>query len=650
MSDLWQQIAALSPEKRELLERLLREEGLSPAAAAQAGAPPSTGAEAAMARLWAEVLGRDSVGVDQSFFSLGGDSIQCMQVVARARREGFAVTTQMLFDHPTVSRLVAAAGEPAPDCASSPAAGGAPGEPPLEAEELKDLLRRFPEGDVEDVYALTPAQEGMLFHVLADKDPALYRDQGICTLRGDIDPGAFLGAWQRLVDRHPALRTSFHWQGLSRPVQVVHRRVAVPFLALDWRGVTPPAAAALVSERLAVDLARPTNLTTPPLFELTLARTAQDTCQLLWTHHHLAHDAWSLQLLVGELLALYAEERGGAPAALAPAPLYRDYVVWLLGRDGTADAPYWRETLRPAGRPTPLPGREPDSNEGTASPPGLSVQGGAFQQRESALPADLRDRLDGFARANGLTLATLFHAAWALELATGADQSDVTFGTVVAGRPLEIPGAEAMVGLFINTLPLRVPLPPDRALLGWLLDLQAAMVELRRHEHTPLGRIANWLNQARTEPLFETVVVVQNVFTSLPDGPSSGITIDRLRLLGHSNYPLMLRVTPAAEVRLELLFDTACVEPAAGDRLLARHAALLEAFVGAATSTPVADLLAAARRLRVAEREGEQRQWRETSRQRLRALRSPQDHPAPERAVSTAAAGDGSRTGEGESQ
>jgi aryl carrier-like protein len=607
MSDLWKQIHELPAEKRELLEKLLRAEGLAPGpVAAEEDTPPRTPVEETLARLWREVLEIDRAGIHANFFRLGGDSIHCMQIVARARREGIGVTTQQLFDHPTIAGLAAVAE------VLSQAGDGDLAEPFAEAdlapEELERLLREPDAEGIEDVYTLSPGQEGMLFHVLDDPDPTLYRDQGVCTLRGPLDAAAFRRAWERLAARHPALRTSFRWLGLRRPLQVVHRAVELPLEVADWRGTSAAEAEARIEEQLRRDRERPMRLTVAPLFHLTLARAAEDVHHLLWTHHHLVHDAWSLNLLVHELLALYAAETGGPAAPLPPAPSYRAYVAWLKRLDLAAAESWWRGVLRhlPA---TPLP----VDRRGTGA-----ASAAGHEQLERHLTAEATAALSEAARRLELTTATLLQAAWALVLAQAARADEVVFGTVVAGRPQALPGADGMVGLFINTLPLRVAVTPEQPLRSFLAGLHTRVLELRAHEQAPLSRVQAWSGLERGRPLFESVVVVQNVFVGLPAG--GPLAIESLRLLGHSNYPLMLRATPGPALRLECLFDTSRIAPRDAARLLDRFEALLAALAERAAhpETPVEHFLTLLAGQESREREEERREWRQASLDRLR--------------------------------
>ncbi|HEY4592040.1 MAG TPA: condensation domain-containing protein, partial [Thermoanaerobaculia bacterium] len=358
----------------------------------------------------------------------------------------------------------------------SPGAGGfTPSDFPLAALSQEDLDRLL--GDdrtVEDLYPLAPMQEGLLFHGLyAGAGADLYFEQLTAELEGDLDETAFAAAWRRVVERHTALRTGFLSHGVERPLQLVRRAAEVPWASEDWRGLAPPEVEARWGELLAADRARGFDLSRPPLLRLALARTGERTRRLVWSSHHILLDGWCFPLLLNEVFTLY----GSAAAALPPARPYRDYVAWLRGRDEAEALGRWRRRLEGFTAPTPVPFDLPGALG--------RAQGGRpedYFEREAALPARL---LEGLAQRLRVTLNTVVQGAWALLLSRYAQESDVVFGAVVSGRPAELPGVESMVGLFINTVPVRVEVPEDEPASAWLPRLQADQLELRQHEWTP---------------------------------------------------------------------------------------------------------------------------------------------------------------------
>ncbi|HEV2845383.1 MAG TPA: condensation domain-containing protein, partial [Thermoanaerobaculia bacterium] len=341
---------------------------------------------------------------------------------------------------------------------------------------------------IEEIFPLSPMQQGLLFHSLSAPDPAVYTVQVCCTIEGDLDCGAFQSAWQAVTDLHPALRSDFDWEELDEPVQVVHRSLRA---AVECRGEED------LEGFLAEDRRRPFQLSEAPLLRLSLLR-AGTLRHLVWTYHHLLLDGWSALLVLGQVFAAYAALRQGRPPALVPPRRFSDYVAWLRRLDREAAAAFWRRELRGFGEPTPLPVRLAQDGPGTA---GRAV---------AALAPDLTAALRSFARQHRLTLNTLVQGAWALALGRAAGEEEVLFGATVSGRPPELAGADSMVGLFLNTLPVRVPVPPTAALASWLADLQARQVAVRQAQYVPLAAIQGWSELPRDRPLFDSLLIYEN--------------------------------------------------------------------------------------------------------------------------------------------
>jgi hypothetical protein len=288
-----------------------------------------------------------------------------------------------------------------------------------------------PRENVESIYALTPMQRGMLFHTLYEPGSDVYVTQFDLELRGDLDVQALERAWRALVARHAVLRTSFHWEHVDAPVQIVRRTAETSLDVHDWRN-RPAADAAGEVERLrSAERGRGFDLSHAPHTRVVLARLPNDVSRLLWTNHHIILDGWSTGLLARELFATYdALAFGGSEAAdAAPPPAFRDYVAWLHQQDRAAALEYWKTRLSDLDTP-PCPIVGPRDGAGDASI-GSARRGRtsiAFTPDESRAALSLVQR-------SGVTLSTLMHTAWALVLARHASTRDVLFGTVTAGRP-----------------------------------------------------------------------------------------------------------------------------------------------------------------------------------------------------------------------
>jgi amino acid adenylation domain-containing protein/non-ribosomal peptide synthase protein (TIGR01720 family) len=488
-------------------------------------------------------------------------------------------------------------------CRSADAGGYTPGDFPLAGLDQASLDALLGRGrGVEDVYPLSPLQEGMLFHASLSPGSGVYVGQFGFVLEGALDPQALERAWRGVVARHEALRAGFAWEDLPRPVQVVRREVELPFCIEDWRGLDGPEQQARLSRYLEADRAAGFRLERAPLMRLAMFRLGDDEHQLVWTHHHLVLDGWSLALIFRDVLAAYAAHARGAAPPAARAHRYRDYVAWLERQDRPRAERFWRGVLAGFGAPTPLPAaRQLRGGTGEDEERGQGAAGRLLSEERTRV-------LQEQARAWGVTMSTLVQGAWGLLLARYAGVGDVVFGATASGRPAELPGVEETVGLFINTLPVRVRLDEDRELRSWLAELQAQQVEAREFEYAPLAEVQRWSDVPPGEALFESLVVFENYPVDQAMGEQAG-GLGGLRVrrnLGHTqtNYPLLLSAHAGARLKAEIRYGRARVEAETAERMAGHLETVLEAMA----SRP-RQLLAEVSLLRGDEREHLLRAW-----------------------------------------
>ncbi|HWO59216.1 MAG TPA: amino acid adenylation domain-containing protein [Umezawaea sp.] len=447
-------------------------------------------------------------------------------------------------------------------CAEPGSGGATPSDFPLASLTQDEVDALVGDGrDVEDVYPLTPMQSGMLFHSLAAADD-LYAGRFSAELEGVPDPAALAAAWQRVVDRTPALRTAVVWQGVREPVQVVHRRAELPVTHHDLRG--DPARAQRELDRLWEEFAaRPLDLGTPPLLRLHVARLTDTRVRLLWTAHHLLIDGWSFAHVLSDV---FAEHAGEPTPARRP---YRDLLAWLAEQDPAVAEAHWRDVTAGLTSPTPLPfDRTPvRAHESTSS-----------REVRGALSADASRRLHERARDARLTVSTLVQGAWALLLARYSGRERVCFGVTVSGRPADLPGSDTAVGLFINTVPAVVDVDEDRPLLPWLHDVQRAQVDARQHEHLSLAEIQACSPLPRGTALFDSVVVFQNFPYDNDEATRHGLRVLDYGGEERTNYALTAtaQATPD-EVGLAVGFDPELFDEATAERVLGHLATVLTA-------------------------------------------------------------------------
>jgi amino acid adenylation domain-containing protein/non-ribosomal peptide synthase protein (TIGR01720 family) len=425
--------------------------------------------------------------------------------------------------------------------------------------------------NVESIYPLSPMQQGMLFHTLYTPESRMYFQHLSCVLQGCLQVPAFEKAWQQVVERHPVLRTAFVWEKRSKPLQVVCKSVKLRWTHYDWSALSLSEQKEHLETFLQVDRTRGFELNQAPLMHFTLIQTAVDAYQFIWSYHHLLIDGWSLPNIVQEVFAFYEVFSRNDDLNLKMPRPYRDYIAWLQKQDNSKTEAFWRQKLAGFIAPTPLSVDRALTNSQTQS---------SYSEQEIHLPEETTMALQAFARQHQLTLNNLVQGAWALLLSRYSGESDVIFGATVSGRPPDLIGVESMVGLFINTLPIRVKIPEAAELLPWLKALQAQQVELEQYAHTPLADIQGWSDVQRGIALFESIMVFENypVDESLKQ-QIAHLNIDDIRSLEQTNFPLTVVASPGKQIHLKISYDTSRLDDGAIARMLGHLQTLLAGFV-----------------------------------------------------------------------
>ncbi|HJX26332.1 MAG TPA: condensation domain-containing protein, partial [Thermoanaerobaculia bacterium] len=418
---------------------------------------------------------------------------------------------------------------------------------------------------VEDIYPLSPIQQGMLFHTLYAPDSGMYISQTSFQIAGGFDPASFKRALARVIERHAVLRSSFAWKGLDQPVQVVHRATSLPIREEDWSGLPEVERARRLEDYLSRDAVQGFDLDQPPLMRFLLARETEGTFRLVWSLHLLLADGWSTARIIGELFACHEAFRQGLEPRIEPPRRYRDYIAWLARQDSRQAEIFWRRELAGLHEPTPLPG-----DQGPGRTPSVT-------EHRALLSQESTEALQGFARANQLTVNTLVQGAWTLLLSRLSGQREVVFGVTISGRPPELPGAETMVGPFINTLPLRAEVAPKAPLGEWLRQLQDRHSEARQFGHVPLVELQGWSELPRGVPLFESLLVFENYpVDTAARKESNGLVIGDFRAREVVNYALTLVGVPGRRLALSFSWDRARFDADAIERLSGYLIRLLE--------------------------------------------------------------------------
>ena len=392
---------------------------------------------------------------------------------------------------------------------------------------------------VEDLYPLAPTQQGMLFHTLDPSAAHLYINQTCVPVEG-LDVPAFIAAWDQVVARHEILRTGF-WSSsdLREPLQVVYKTAQVSVQIVDWRDrqVDADALQALAQD----DCAKGFDMLAAPLTRLTLVHLDEHRHQLIWTSHHILMDGWSNSRLMGEVFEVYAGR-----ALPARKGHYRDYIAWLRQQSPDTASLFWKPQLQALEGPTSLAASIHPQPE-----PGLEGHAALYLNWDVSQTRRLRE----FAQHWRITPNTLIQAVWLLLLQRYTGQASVCFGATVAGRPASLPGADEMLGLFINTLPIVQQPDPAKALCQWLLELQALNLEVRDYEHAALADIQRWSGQGGT-PLFDSIIVFENypVDERLAEVGNQQLQFGQVSTRDVTNYAMDLAINLGQTLKIEFLY------------------------------------------------------------------------------------------------
>ncbi|WP_227015435.1 MULTISPECIES: condensation domain-containing protein, partial [Nocardiopsis] len=439
----------------------------------------------------------------------------------------------------------------------------------LDQEQVNDLVaqvRTLPEWrsattprPLADAYPQTPIQQGLWFQSQLSQGEGVYHVQMILRIDQELDTDAFCQAWAQVMRRHPIMRTGFRTTQDNQPLQLVWAEVPVPLQTQDWRSQTAEEQQERVDAYLRQDRAEGFDPQDAPQWRMLLVRTADDGYQLIWSAHHAILDGWSISLILNEAVQWYGAFTRGEHVEKPSARPYRDYVSWLGRQDIEEAEQYWRDTLKGVEQAAPLAigGRSGLQDSGPVPPATVTAH----------LSGDETARLQEFAQRNRLTLNTVLQGCWALLLSRYSGTDDVVFGTVVSGRPSEIEGIERTVGLFINTLPLRVGVPEQEAALEWLHGLQEQAMRMRQFDYSPLSEVQRWSGLPSDASLFETLFVFENYPVEKDD--SAVLQFEMTRSEERVNYPLAIVVVAQDRVEISAQYDPGRVDREAVERMLA---------------------------------------------------------------------------------
>nr|WP_257791069.1 non-ribosomal peptide synthetase [Paenibacillus polymyxa] len=439
-----------------------------------------------------------------------------------------------------------------------------------ELEQLVEDTRDL--GELENVYALTPMQKGMLFYSLMDENSAAYFEQATFELNGRFDVVAFGKSFDLLVQRHEALRTNFISSWKDEPVQVVFRNRSGQLYYEDLRGLEKEERKARVEAFTLADKAKGFNLAEDALIRVSILQTGVETYHFVWSFHHILMDGWCLSFMTQEVFGSYLAIRAGEEPVLEPVTPFSRFIEWLERQDREASLQYWSRYLADYEQQITLPQQKTQPK---------SIQAGEYvaEDMECDFQPELVAQIERVAKQNQVTVNTLIQTVWGVLLQKYNNSSDVVFGSVVSGRPGDIPGVEHMIGLFINTIPVRVQSEEGEAFNELMKRTQQQALASNAYDAFPLYEI-----QALTEQkqdlinhimIFENYPVEQQV-EQLGGKGQEPFTISNVVATEQTNYDLNVAVMPGEGIKIRFMYNTLCFDRKGIERLYGHFTRLLE--------------------------------------------------------------------------
>ncbi|QIR37149.1 amino acid adenylation domain-containing protein [Tolypothrix sp. PCC 7910] len=527
----------------------------------------------------------ESAGYNQSLQSDRAHLLDINSIIIEERLQINWTYSQNIHHHQTIENLAQAfintLQQLIAHCVASENGGYTPSDFPLiklNQQELDRLLGSLQAQNswrnIEDIYPLSPMQQGMLFESLYAPDSGVYFEQLNCSLSGNLDVIAFEKAWQQVVAKHSIFRTAFVWENEQQPLQVVYRQVKVSVEIHDWQELSTQQQQQQLENFLQSQQQQGLSLSQAALMRLNLIKCSADKYQFIWNSHHILLDGWSLPLVFQDLLQLYQAISQGESLPEQSTKSYRNYIAWLQQQDLTLAEEFWREKLKGFTAPTPLTVDKPLSNR--------KQQKSSYSEQQIQLTAQATSALQNFTRQHQLTINNLVQATWAMLLCRYSRETDVVFGATVSGRPPALTGVESMVGLFINTLPVRVQFSSETQVLDLLKNLQTQQVESEQFSYSSLVEIQGWSEVPRGRSLFESIVVFENYpvdAASATRSQNHGFSIDSIHAVEQTNYPLTVIAIPREQFLVKISYDNSRFDDATITRMLGHFQILLEGIV-----------------------------------------------------------------------
>ncbi len=427
--------------------------------------------------------------------------------------------------------------------------------------------------NIEATYPLSPMQKGMLYRYIMAPNSGAYIAQVVCSLHEDLNVFAFKEACNQVVQHHHTLRTSFRWEALEEPLQDVYSNVNLPFELQDWQHLSSAAQQKELEKFLETDRKKGFNLAKAPLTRLTLFRLGAVDYHLVWTTHHTVISNRGNVVLLDEVFNIYKAICQRKAFSLRQPRPYQDYIEWLQHQDTSKSESFWRNLMEGFNTSTPI------GTFRTASY--TDDKDREYAEILISISETVTESLRGLAQENQLTLNAIVQGAWALLLSRYSGEEDIVFGEVRADRRWGGEAEGPIVGLFLNTLPVRLRVSPEKPLIPWLKDIRQLQIAMREHENTPLVDIQGWSNVPRGMPLFENIYVfdyqdLNTYMKSKVDGWENTGLRSIVANIVDNEYAITSYVYAESSLKLKIAFNRICFDDSTIHRMLGNLKTLLE--------------------------------------------------------------------------
>lgn len=400
----------------------------------------------------------------------------------------------------------------------------------------------------EDLYSLSSMQEGILFHMIKNPDSGMYFEQFCFTIEGSFEVDSFSKAWQRLVLRHPIFRTFFVWEETEKPIQIVRKDAELDCKIYDWSEYSGTQQERKLKTLLEEDLKKGFDLKKPPLMRIAMVKCNPEKYYFIWSFNHIILDGWSIPILFKELFALYRGIKDNTPVNLPAVRPYKDYIAWFRKCDQAAGNSYWREFLKGYKGPQAL---IINKNKDKVAHKDI-----VKAEYRTSLTEEQTLMLKNCAREHSQTVNNILNAAFAVLLERYGQGNDVVYGTTVSGRPMELLGVEEMLGLFINTVPVRVKMVPEMSVESLICSLRDQQVNRLPYEYVSLTNISQNSEVTGGKPLFEVLFIYENYQNDdLKVDERLGFKISAIRIEEKINFPLAFIVLPGDALTIRIIYD-----------------------------------------------------------------------------------------------